>query len=184
MAGLPEVAVGAVVASLIAGVISLLGLIVSKEQKVSEFRQAWIDALRTELATFIAHANALFIASASADLPDKYSEVVRTLKEDFIATTSAAAKIRLRVNPKEVGAQAVLAGIETLERQLDPRNARNYAVIEEAQRQLVSAAQSLLKKEWMRVRRGERVYRIAKFLALVVTVASVLGLLVSLAKMS
>jgi hypothetical protein len=39
-------AVGAVFAALIAGVISLLGLVISKEHKVSEFRQADL-ALRT-----------------------------------------------------------------------------------------------------------------------------------------
>ena len=48
---IPSVAVGAVVAALIAGTVSLLGLIISKEQKTSEFRQAWIDALRNDLIT-------------------------------------------------------------------------------------------------------------------------------------
>ena len=45
MFGIPDQAIGAIAAALIAGLISLLGLIISKEQKVSDFRQAWIDAL-------------------------------------------------------------------------------------------------------------------------------------------
>ena len=59
MLNIPDVAIGAIAAALIAGLISLLGLIISKEQKTSEFRQAWIDGLRSELSLVIAHANAL-----------------------------------------------------------------------------------------------------------------------------
>jgi hypothetical protein len=47
---LPAVAVGAIGTSIIAAMVSLVGLTVSKEQKVSELRQAWIDALRDDLA--------------------------------------------------------------------------------------------------------------------------------------
>jgi hypothetical protein len=50
MFGIPDQAVGAVIAAIIAGSIALLGLIISKEQKVSEFRQQWIDALRQDIA--------------------------------------------------------------------------------------------------------------------------------------
>jgi hypothetical protein len=59
MFGLPDQAVGAVAAALIAGLISLLGLIISKEQKVSDFRQAWIDALRSDIAAVITHAQSI-----------------------------------------------------------------------------------------------------------------------------
>jgi len=47
---LPAVAVGAIGTSIIAAMVSLVGLTVSKEQKVSELRQPWIDALRDDLA--------------------------------------------------------------------------------------------------------------------------------------
>ena len=59
MTVLPDIAVGAIGAALIAGVVSLLGLVISKEQKVSEFRQAWIDALRSDVASLISHVNAI-----------------------------------------------------------------------------------------------------------------------------
>lgn len=44
-----DLSVGAVGAAMIAAFVSFLGLIIGKEQKTSEFRQAWIDALRSEL---------------------------------------------------------------------------------------------------------------------------------------
>lgn len=56
---IPDAAVGAVTAALIAGIISLLGLIISKEQKTSEFRQAWIDALRADLTAYLTQVNAI-----------------------------------------------------------------------------------------------------------------------------
>jgi hypothetical protein len=112
MLGLPDIAVGAVSAALIAGLVSLLGLIVSKEQKVSEFRQAWIDALRSELSSLIAHANAIHGAEmANYQSP---SEVWKVVRPDFVGINEAAARIRLRLNPKESEASAVLSQIEAL----------------------------------------------------------------------
>lgn len=57
MFGLPKEIAGTIIAAIIAAVISLLGLLISKENKVSEFRQAWIDALREEIAEVITHAH-------------------------------------------------------------------------------------------------------------------------------
>jgi len=59
MFGLPIELAGTIVAAVIAAIISLLGLIISKENKVSEFRQAWIDSLREEIAAVITHAHAV-----------------------------------------------------------------------------------------------------------------------------
>jgi hypothetical protein len=59
MVGVPDAAIGATVAALIAGTVSLLGLIISKEQKTSEFRHAWIDALRSDLTAFLTQINAI-----------------------------------------------------------------------------------------------------------------------------
>ncbi|HKE96605.1 MAG TPA: hypothetical protein VKB34_20010, partial [Povalibacter sp.] len=58
------VAIATVVASLIAGVFSFVNLTLNKEQKTSEFRQAWIDALRADLSAFFAAARAFARAVA------------------------------------------------------------------------------------------------------------------------
>ena len=36
-----------IIVAIIAGFVSFIGLVITKEQKISEFRQVWIDALRT-----------------------------------------------------------------------------------------------------------------------------------------
>ena len=43
-------AVGTICAALIAGLISFVVTVLAKDQKISEFRQAWIDALRSDAA--------------------------------------------------------------------------------------------------------------------------------------
>lgn len=52
---LPPAAVGALMGALIAAPFSLLGAVISRQQKSSELRQAAIDALREESASMIAH---------------------------------------------------------------------------------------------------------------------------------
>ena len=54
-----DISVGAVGAAIIAGLVSLFGLIIGKEQKVSEFRQAWIDDLRKCLVAYLVNINAI-----------------------------------------------------------------------------------------------------------------------------
>ena len=174
MTTLPDVAVGAIVAALIAGLVSLLGLIISKEQKTSEFRQAWIDALRSELSAVIAHANAIHGAGAARlETPAELWKVVRV---DFVGINEATAKIRLRLNPKEPQATTVLATIEALEQLLAPGQSMDYAQINAIEKRLVKEAQVLLKEEWRRVQAGESTYRIARFTALAISAASVVAL--------
>jgi hypothetical protein len=155
--------------------VSLLGLIVSKEHKVSEFRQAWIDALRAEISSLIAHANAIHGAYAAGfqNLQDAW----KVVRPDLVGINEAAARIRLRLNPNEPDATAVLGQVETLEQLLAPGRTRDYVQINEAEKKLVALAQRLLKQEWRRVQRGERIYRVARFTALSISAACIVALL-------
>jgi hypothetical protein len=164
MVQLPEVAIGSVVAALIAGLISLLGLIISKEQKVSDFRQAWIDALRSEIALVITHANAIHGAAVAGF--SSSAELWKIVRPDFLGINEAVSKIRLRLNPAE--GVSILACIQELEALLSPGRGIEYKKLDEVEKKLVLEAQALLKKEWRRVKDGERVFRLAKMLALAV----------------
>jgi hypothetical protein len=115
---IPDIAIGAVVAAFIAALVSFLSLIISKEQKTSEFRQAWIDALRSDIAAVVAHANAIHGAAAA-----QFGTAAKTwvaAREDFVGINQASANIRLRLNCKEKESQAVLKSIENLEAHLSP----------------------------------------------------------------
>lgn len=183
MLTIPGVAIGAIAAALIAGLISLLGLIISKEQKTSEFRQAWIDSLRSELSLVIAHANAIHGASAAnlgnlANAGGSASELWKVVRQDFVGINEGTAKIRLRLNPREKQAQAVLGAIDELEQLLSPGQMMNYVKINALEKHLVSEAQVLLKAEWTRVQEGEATYKVARFAALAISIACVIALIV------
>jgi hypothetical protein len=176
MLGMPDAAVGAIAAALIAGLVSLLGLIISKEQKVSEFRQAWIDSLRDDIATIIARVNAIHGAML-AGYPNP-AERWKVIKDDFIGINEAAARAKLRLNPKEEGpAKSVLGILEEQETIFNSGAAPDFVRLAALEKKLVAEAQILLKQEWKRVRSGELTYRIARIAAaLVVATAIVLAL--------
>lgn len=173
---IPPLAIGVIVAALIAGLVSLLGLIISKEQKVSDFRQDWINSLRSELASLISHANAIH-GAGMAEL-GRASDIWRVVRDDFVGINQAAANIRLRLNPKEKEAQAVLAEVENLEKLLEPGELMDYAEINRVEEKLITEAQMLLKNEWMRVRRGEAAYRFFKIAAFSIVFVGLFILLV------
>lgn len=160
----PDIALGAVIAAMITAFVSWLGLIISKEQKISDFRQAWIDALRVEISAVVAHVNAIH-GSAAAQLSSP-AEIWNVAREDYVKLNQAEANIRLRLNPNEKECLAVLASIEKLEAHLT-QGYLDHCVIDQIEKQLVADAQMLLKKEWGRVRTGEPVFMWSKRLLLI-----------------
>ena len=175
MTVLPDIAVGAIGAALIAGVVSLLGLVISKEQKVSEFRQAWIDALRSDVASLISHVNAIH-GAIQAGFGDP-RQMWQHARQDFIGANSATANIRLRLNPSEEQCKEVLRLVSELEREMAVGRMPDHARwLDAMEHELVASAQVSLKAEWMRVRKGEIVYRVAKAIAAFAMLAGVVFL--------
>ena len=86
-------------------------------------------------------------------------------REDFIGANSATANIRLRLNPSEEQCKEVLKLVSELERELAVGRMPDHARLDAAEHELVASVQVLLKAEWMRVRKGELVYRVAKAVA-------------------
>jgi uncharacterized membrane protein YraQ (UPF0718 family) len=174
MTSLPDPAVGAVVAALIAALASLLGLVISKEHKTSEFRQAWIDSLRSEISSLVAHIWVIFNA-AHANYESRPARF-EALREDFLGVNQATATIRLRLNPNEKENKAILKSIEQIETLI---NTGDFSadVLQNSERQLITDSQVLLKREWLRVRSGELFFRILKILLVAVILAGVIFLI-------
>jgi predicted PurR-regulated permease PerM len=168
---IPDIAVGAIVAAIIGAMISLAGLIVAKESKVSEFRQAWIDSLRKELSQFVTNINALTDANRVAFKDDM--ERFEKLSEPTSRLNEAYYSVALRLNVSEASASAVrnsmvkLAGMATSPTTFD-QTAFNSERVE-----FINASNTLLKDEWKRVKAGEKVYRTTRIFA-----ASLIGLLI------
>jgi hypothetical protein len=165
-------AIATVVAALIAGAIAFVNLTLTKEQKTSEFRQAWIDALREDLAQFLAAARTFTRAietlhTLGPDYDTKHPLNISPSKISDLRYQAAEtfSRIQLRLNPDEPEHVELL---RLLRRAINEQNealakgTRDIGPIMEAIEAATSYAQPVLKKEWTRVKRGELPFRVAR----------------------
>jgi hypothetical protein len=158
-------AAGAFLVAWIAGGFSLLGLIISKEQQVSGFRQAWIDGLREDIAAFVAHAHQIQ-SFAVGSQPFNYAEFWKATRDDYIELNQASIRIKLRLNAEESVNKPILKAMGEMEALFDHmRDPESTAGLKRIVDGLEQNAPPLLKGEWVRVKTGEPIYRLAKWLA-------------------
>jgi hypothetical protein len=188
------VPVGAVLAACITGAISFVSLIISKEQKISEFRQAWIDDFRSELAEFSSQARRvsvehipLNIKALTApileqlELRDREAEKPDPFHENRQRMAQAYYALRLRLNPLEADHQTLLTHLNNVYEILNGSSDRYSKCVVELD-ELAKVAQVVLKREWVRVKNGEGSFRIAVRCAKWTALALALVLAVLLAK--
>lgn len=108
-------AIATLVAALITAAVSFVSLTLTKEQKTSEFRQAWIDALREELASFLAAARAFARAVEILNTygPDYKDKTALRISDEKVGdlryqVAESLCKIQLRLNPNEPEHQELL----------------------------------------------------------------------------
>jgi hypothetical protein len=164
-------ALAVIVAALIAASLTFLSLLVSKEHKISEFRQAWIDSLRDDLAQILSHTHVIADAYKAGVITDEKQDWV-AVREDLIAANSAEIRIRLRLNPNEDQNIAILDLIKELDDSYVIDCVPNYDTIYKLEEKITAQSHIILKKEWKRVKRGEKVFFATKWLSLVVVFAS------------
>ncbi len=164
-------AIATLVASLITAAVSFVSLTLTKEQKTSEFRQAWIDGLREELAAFLAAARAFARAVEILNTfgPDYKEKTALRISDDRVGdfryqVAESLSKIQLRLNPNEPEHKELL---RLLRRAISEQNAMlsGGTGIEATLKAIECAsdyAQPVLKKEWERVKKGELPFRIAR----------------------
>jgi len=202
---------GAVGVATISGLISITGLVISKEQKLSDFRQAWIDALRDDISHFISHPlmisayNELVFRPRAEKLREKLAQTDRTREEraaieqeiaqaasDFYADMresyskiniySTRIKLRLNDGPHEIDSRALLSVLKRMEGLFSNIHTLEDQPVQDAVAEIETISRPLLKKEWERVKRGERTFRAAKIASLAVScllAVVVLGLILS-----
>lgn len=105
------VAIGAISAAIITGLLSLVGLIISKENKTSEFRQQWIDSFREEISELIGRLEVILLHgrllhfevknSGGVITPQLLNDCMEKIKNEVKEAHSLHRKLLLRLNPKE-----------------------------------------------------------------------------------
>lgn len=156
----------------IAATVSLVVSILSKEQKTSEFRQQWIDALRTDIAEWIAEITMLY--ALSIDLKDKDVETTeRALETRFpnlVKVRLLTARIELRLNPGEH--REMFDAINALR---DVDASTELSVVHRRLSVATKASQKILKEEWVRVKQGEKAFIWTKRVAVAIVALAVVA---------
>jgi len=172
-------AVATFVASLIAGVFALVNLTLSKEQKVSEFRQAWIDALREDLSKFFSLLHFLGGAASTASTlgwEEMEKRVPGLASQRPILGAQAwelLIRIKLRLNMTEP-AHVELLKLLTMAHHRSRAVGGDSTGILELERMIEGASEyvrPVLKAEWEVVKRGEQTFRnVKKFAPLTIII--------------
>jgi hypothetical protein len=145
----------AVIVLLVIGILTVIlagfTLIVGKENKTSEFRQAWIDDQRADLATAIAAAFAHCHATRPAD---KLMHLE--------AFDEAHARIELRENPSANEWAPVRTVLDEIRRLLIAGTGTD-ALIGRQRTLILDHARIELKKNWQSVKQGETFFAVFKW---------------------
>lgn len=159
----------AIVAALIAGLVALVSSILSKDQKTSEFRQAWIDSLRSDIAEFVGVLDSKITIAKLKDreVPGSGRLEFFDKPEDTLRVGACLMRIRLRLNRKEH--KDMLKILELFQHGKEPRS---YEELIAELEMFTLKSQDLLKGEWKRVKRGEWSFRFLKIGSAVAVILS------------
>ncbi|MFZ2218259.1 MAG: hypothetical protein WAV85_06190 [Rhodoferax sp.] len=169
-------AIASVVASIVAGALAFLISVLSKGQKISEFRQNWIDSLRTELSDFIGFtqstaAHLKFIVETKGH--EGAVDYIHTHTEELTEMVTIYHRIKLRLNPKEHS--ILLAKLDTAKSLFNGKIPfTETEKVTQAVDSLAAESEAVLKREWRRVKRGELSFFLTKYVSLALLALSVL----------
>lgn len=156
MFSIPDLALGAICAAAIAGGVSLLSLIISKENKTSDFRQAWVDALREETTSLISDYR-IFAHYKAQGLSGP------TVIDLLLKVRACQTSIRLRLKPSEELTKVAVGKIQVMDDIIE-RGDWRQDVVEKAALDLEKAIQPILKENWDRVKSGEPWFKATRWI--------------------
>lgn len=178
------VLLGVMFAALIAGYFAFTNLVASKENKISEFRQDWINSLRDSIACYISsltYLSTLYIhySARPEDKRDKF-EMTRDVEEIYAKVNESYNDIIFRINDREKrkkGKELNDTFLSALYKTREHYHKNELPEARSACESLREASKPLLKYEWKRVKAGELNYRISKYFAVIVLVSGLMAAL-------
>ncbi|WP_410517408.1 hypothetical protein QNH99_05905 [Pantoea allii] len=160
---------GAIIAALIAGFIAFIGMVITKENKVSEFRQEWIKELRGLIAKLYYLYG--FIRTDSG-LNDKE----RKEKNNEINEVIADINLHLNYGNQSTNEENLQKAITTLNGKIEIGITTMGPYFDD----LLKHSHLVLKEEWERVKKGEKSYIFIKDVLFVVGFFSMALLMLSM----
>ncbi|MBF6028543.1 hypothetical protein ICY20_12440 [Pseudomonas sp. P115] len=186
------VAFGVIVAALLTGVFSIMNLVGAKENKVSEFRLAWIDGLRNEIAEYTSAAQEL----SRIYKPERFAplkihsekeahelkiESYKETREAYARATENLTKIQLRLNPVQIEKEPGSHEAKLMAAVLKARKSgsQEFSEVLKNCNDIRTAAAPILKSTWDSVKRGESAYRRFRVVAIVIVLVGFNAVIVS-----
>lgn len=173
-------AIATVAAAIIAGLVAVASATLSKDAKISEFRLAWMDELRSEIAELVARCHYLlnFPRRLREDNADEKAPaaILEKMAPDIVIIQQRAAMIRMRLDPKKHNnVIGLIDRVETVDwmHTEDSEDASNLLL------ELQTASRDLLFGEWGRVKAGDGSHKIIRTTFKYLTVLF-LGVLIAL----
>lgn len=178
------IAAGAIIAAFITGFFSFVNLIIAKEQKISEFRQQWIDSLRDDISEFTSQTE--FIASMFDHMrrntpkkledPEEVKKFVESISGNIRESINMYHRIQLRVNREEHS--KLLNQLHDLYNLWENEGIFYVDKAHALLKEIIKESQDVLKKEWQQVKRGEAIFRVTKYFALSIVLIVLLFVIV------
>ncbi|ELN9002666.1 hypothetical protein RZT97_003527 [Vibrio cholerae] len=170
--------IGAIFTAMIAGFFAFMNLISSKEQKVSEFRQDWINQLRDAISEYISslsYLSILYKHHSEQDESKKKSkfDMAQSVDDTYSKLNKSYNDILFRVNPKEKNKKHTTINDEFLSALGETRDLymkSDFLGAVKACDKLRDKTKPLLKYEWVRVKGGEPRFKFWKFFAVFILV--------------
>jgi len=145
---------------IVVGAISgaLITTFISRAQTISEFRQKWIDDVRDNFTLFLNEA-------------DNYSDAVLDIAPDGTRADTSNEKrkllhqihkIKLYLNIEETEHQKLLEKLSEILKLIS--NFESQEKYENLREEVTKEMQSILKNEWNRVRDGEWLWKVKKYI--------------------
>lgn len=166
-------AIASLTAAFIAGFVAFVSSVLSKEQKTSEFRYAWLNSVLDDIAKFTGAAESISAAAWShfkTEGKEKVQAFLATAEPQIREMLAAYYRARIRLYPQEH--QQVLEALERLQVLL-LKGIPDPAKVDPLVRDIVRVSHDALKEEWGRVKRGETAFRLTKYISLAVFLLAV-----------
>ncbi|BDM64758.1 hypothetical protein NFHSH190041_22100 [Shewanella sp. NFH-SH190041] len=168
--------IGALFTAMIAGFFAFINLISSKEQKVSEFRQDWINQLRNAISEYISslsYLSILYKHHSEQESSKKKSklDMAQSVDETYSKLNKSYNDILFRINPKEKNKKHTLINNEFLTALSETRELymkSDFLGAVKACDKLRNKTKPLLKYEWIRVKSGEPKFKFWKNFAVLI----------------
>lgn len=154
-------AVATILAAFIGGILLLASTVIAKEQKISEFRQAWINTFRSDMSNYLTLIfDLIYLSNRIANIkktePENIKKLNKAIEEQELLITKnyyLLNKISLSLNPSKDS--EFISKLKKSKLANDDKK-KNDAV--KLIKELTIDSHNIIKNEWERTKKGELLY--------------------------